>query len=109
VNGYGRCPRCRQRVLWTRTQPGSTTPGGRTLAVSPDPDPAGTTAVHRDGTGAYLSRRVTAERPRWGPERLHMPHPATCDAGRQEQLPLALPAGVIRLDDRRRNRRTPPR
>lgn len=102
-SGPGRCPDCQRAVLWTRTEPGATTEGGKRLAVDPEPDPAGNTAIWRDGLGVYRSRRITAERPRWGPERVHMPHPATCP-NRQEQLPLELPAGVIRLDDHRRNR-----
>ncbi|MEW2164352.1 hypothetical protein AB0912_15370 [Streptomyces sp. NPDC007084] len=99
-----RCPDCNAEILWTRTQPGATTAGGKRMAVNPNPDPAGNTAVRRDGTGTWISRRVTKELPLWGPERLHMPHQATCRA-QQNQLPLDLPAGVVRLDDRRRNRR----
>ncbi|MFJ8006158.1 hypothetical protein [Streptomyces fagopyri] len=93
-------------MLWTRTQPGATTTGGKPLAVNPDPDQAGNTAVMQDGAGAWTSRRVTKELPLWGPERLHTPHIATCRAGPRTQLPLELPAGVTRLDDRRRNRKT---
>jgi hypothetical protein len=116
VNGPGRCPDCRKPVLWTRTLPGATTAGGKRLAVDPVPDAAGNTAVRRDGTTAWVSRRVTEQQPLMGYERLHKPHVATCPA-QQPQLPLqatdtpsrprqgALPEGVIRLDDRRRRRR----
>ncbi|MFC8676756.1 hypothetical protein ACFUEN_29225 [Streptomyces griseorubiginosus] len=91
-------------MLFTRTLPGATTAGGKQLAVSPEPDAGGNTAVRRDGTGAWVSRQVSEQRPLLGYERLHMPHPATCPA-RQAQLPLELPAGVIRLDVHRRSRR----
>ncbi|MFJ4787635.1 hypothetical protein [Streptomyces sp. NPDC088794] len=118
MNGPGRCPDCHRAVLWTRTLPGATTPGGKRLAVDREPDPAGNTAVRRDGTTAWVSRRVTEQQPLMGYERLHMPHPATCPA-QQQALPLdtatpspppprpqqcALPDGVIRLDDHRRRR-----
>lgn len=103
MNGPGYCPDCQRAVLWTRTLPGATTPGGKRLPVDRAPDPAGNTAVRRDGTTAWVSRRVTDEQPLMGYERLHMPHPATCPK-RQAQLLLPLPKGVIRLDDRRRNR-----
>ncbi|MEV5472814.1 hypothetical protein AB0L66_10710 [Streptomyces sp. NPDC052207] len=102
MNGPGHCPDCRRPVLWTRTEPGVSTEGGKRLAVDPTPNPDGNTAVHRDGTGRYVSRRVTEERPLWGPERLHMPHPATCP---RRQTQIALPQGVIRLADHRRKRR----
>ncbi|MER8030652.1 hypothetical protein ABTZ78_17035 [Streptomyces bauhiniae] len=105
MNGPGLCPACRRRVLWTRTEPGVTTAGGKALAVGPEPDPAGNTAVRRTGTGAWVSRRVTAEQPLMGYERLHMPHPATCPAAQQTALPL--PAGIVRLSDRRHKRGRP--
>lgn len=98
-----RCPECGDEVLWTRTQPGATTSGGRRMPVSPRPDPAGNTAVRKDGTGTWISRRVTPQEPLMGYERLHTPHQATCRA-QQTQLPLALPEGVARLDERRRTR-----
>ncbi|MFF1416529.1 hypothetical protein [Streptomyces sp. NPDC058280] len=91
------CPDCRHPIRWTRTE------AGRPLAVDPDPDPAGNTAVWRDGTGALRSRRPSADLPLTGWERLHMPHVATCPARREQ---LALPAGVTRLDDHRNRRRT---
>ncbi|WP_267244390.1 hypothetical protein [Streptomyces sp. PR69] len=90
------CPACRQPIRWTTTQ------AGRHLAVDPTPDLDGNTAVWRDGTGAWRSRRPTTELPLNGWERLHKPHVATCPAN-QQQLPL--PPGVTRLADHRRNRR----
>lgn len=101
MNGPGFCPACHRPVLFTSTQPGATTPGGKRLAVDRQPDPAGNTAVRRDGTGRYVSRRVTEARPLLGYERLHMPHPATCPNQQQTQLPLQLPKNVVRLDPRR--------
>ncbi|GHA28889.1 hypothetical protein GCM10010372_30960 [Streptomyces tauricus] len=90
------CRDCRRPILWTITE------AGRRLAVDPDPDPAGNAACWRDGTGAWRSRRPSADLPLCGWERLHMPHIATCP-DRIEQL--ALPIGVASLDARRRKKR----
>jgi hypothetical protein len=90
------CRDCRRPVLWTTTE------AGKRLAVDPEPDPTGNAAVWRDGTGAWRSRRPTAELPLNGWERLHLPHVATCPARAQQ---LALPAGVTSLAAHRRKRR----
>ncbi|MGW7196617.1 hypothetical protein [Streptomyces chryseus] len=92
------CPSCRRPIRWTITQ------AGKRLAVDPTPDPDGNTAVRRDGTGTYLSRRPSTELPLMGYERLHKPHVATCPAN-QAQLPL--PAEVTSLDAHRNRRRNP--
>ncbi|MFC7909023.1 hypothetical protein [Streptomyces nigra] len=89
------CRDCRQPVLWTTTE------AGKKLAVDPDPNPAGNTAVWRDGTGAIRSRRPSDELPLCGWERLHMPHVATCRTRTQQ---LALPAGVTSLAEHRRKK-----
>ncbi|WEH40764.1 hypothetical protein [Streptomyces sp. AM 2-1-1] len=91
------CPTCRHPIRWTRTE------AGRPLAVDPDPDPTGNTAVWRDGTGALRSRRPSTDLPLTGWERLHMPHVATCPATRQ-QPETPLPAGVTRISDHRRKK-----
>ncbi|MGV9427141.1 hypothetical protein ACWDO7_22995 [Streptomyces sp. NPDC003656] len=96
-NGPGICLTCRRAVIWTRTE------AGKPLAVDPTPHTDGNTAVRRDGTTAWISRRITAERPLWGPEKQHKPHVATCPSTRQTELPL--PAGVARLADRRNRNR----
>lgn len=99
------CADCRRPVLWTITE------AGRRLAVDPVPDPAGNSAVRRDGTGTYLSRRPSEELPIMGWERLHTPHVATCGgrptAPARPAAPGSLPPGVsdlaaYRLRDRRR-------
>ncbi|OEV09252.1 hypothetical protein AN218_22585 [Streptomyces nanshensis] len=96
MNGPGTCADCRQRVIFTRTEK------GKTLAVDPTPDRKGNTAIRRDGLGAYVSRRPSKDLPLWGDERLHMPHPATCEA---QQRARATPlAGVVVLDEYRRRR-----
>jgi len=89
------CRDCRRPVLWTITE------AGKRLAVNPDPDPAGNTAVRCGGTGAWRSRRPSDELPVMGWERVHMPHVATCHA---RTVRLALPAGVASLDAHRRRR-----
>lgn len=67
-----RCSDCGRGVLWTITE------AGRRLAVDPEPDEAGNTAVYQDGAGTWRSRRPTNERPLTGWERLHTPHVASC-------------------------------
>jgi len=105
VNGPGYCPDCHRPVLFTRTEPGATTAGGKRLAVDRQPNADGNTAVRRDGLGRYVSRRVTEQQPLRGYERLHMPHPATCPRQQtQPALPLQLPPNVVRLDRARRTR-----
>ncbi|MFI2033690.1 hypothetical protein ACH470_03160 [Streptomyces bottropensis] len=89
------CHDCRRLVLWTITE------AGKRLAVDPDPDPAGNTAVWCDGTGRWRSRRPSAELPITGWERLHKPHVATCPS-RTEQL--TLPVGVTSLAEHRRKK-----
>ncbi|MEU3162224.1 hypothetical protein ACPCAJ_21260 [Streptomyces griseoincarnatus] len=91
------CRDCRRPILWTITE------AGKRLAVDPDPDPAGNTAVRCDGTGAWRSRRPTQELPLMGWERLHKPHVATCPKRTVQQ---ALPIGVTSLAAHRRKRRT---
>jgi hypothetical protein len=88
------CPACGASIRWTVTE------ARKRLAVDAVPNPAGNTAVSRDGRGTWLSRRPTEELPLAPYEKLHMPHPATCKA-RQEEEPLTRCLGVIRLDERR--------
>ncbi len=96
------CASCQRPVLWTRTD------AGRQLAVDPAPDPAGNTAVHRDGLGVTRSRRPTEELPKAPWEKLHMPHVASCPARkRAEATPAVLPAGVTDLSAFRRTRERP--
>lgn len=91
------CTACGAPIRWTVTE------GRKRLAVDAEPNPAGNTAVSRDGRGTWLSRRPTEELPLAPYEKLHMPHPATCK-GRQQEMPLTSCLGVIRLEDRRRGR-----
>lgn len=97
-----RCPQCGSPVLWTVTE------AGKRLLVDAEPHPDGNTAVYRDGTGTYRSRRPSDELPLMGWERLHKPHVATCP-GRRPPLPararpLVLPPGVSDLSAYRRGR-----
>jgi hypothetical protein len=90
------CHLCGAAIWWTVTE------GRKRLAVDARPNPAGNTAVSRDGRGVWLSRRPTEELPLAPYEKLHMPHPATCK-GRQQVLdePVTRCLGLLRLEDRR--------
>ncbi|MCL6734418.1 hypothetical protein [Streptomyces neyagawaensis] len=92
---YATCHDCHRPILWTITE------AGKRLAVDPDPDTAGNTAIWRDGTGRWRSRRPSTDLPLTGWERLHKPHVATCPT-RQQQL--ALPLGVTSLAEHRRKK-----
>lgn len=97
-----RCGTCGAAVHLTITE------AGRRLPVDARPDPEGTTAVYRDGTGTWRSRRPTAELPLAGWERLHKPHVATCGGGRGRTAAVrparVLPEGVVDLAARRSRR-----
>lgn len=97
-----RCGTCGAAVYLTITE------AGKRLPVDARPDPAGNTAVYRDGTGTWRSRRPTAELPLAGWERLHKPHVATCGGGRGRPASVrparVLPEGVVDLTARRSRR-----
>ncbi|UAX56786.1 hypothetical protein K5X85_29095 [Streptomyces sp. A144] len=76
ANGPGHCPRCLASVIWCLTD-------ARRVpqAVDPDRDPSGRVAVRVDGTGRYLCRQLSKERPSpEGGEHLHVAHVANCPA-----------------------------
>ncbi|MFK0155394.1 hypothetical protein ACIQVK_25375 [Streptomyces sp. NPDC090493] len=74
-NGPGVCNRCFAEVIWCVTV------NKRAQMVDAAPDDNGNQAVRQDGTGRYLVRQLTKERPSVeGAEHLHMPHVATCRA-----------------------------
>ncbi|MFE4796167.1 hypothetical protein ACFRFL_13885 [Streptomyces sp. NPDC056708] len=96
------CADCHREVLWTVTD------AGKRLAVDPDPDGTGNTAVYRDGTGTTRSRRPSEELPLMGWERVHVPHIATCTRRRGAPAlarPATLPPGVSDLSAYRRKGR----
>ncbi|MFF1467979.1 hypothetical protein ACIQWL_09195 [Streptomyces mirabilis] len=95
------CTACGAPIRWTVTE------ARKRLAVDVQPHPDGNAAVSRDGRGTWLSRRPTAELPLAPYEKLHMPHVATCKARQAGEEPLTRCLGVIRLDDRRGQRRAP--
>ncbi|MEU2487116.1 hypothetical protein ABZ593_21215 [Streptomyces sp. NPDC012617] len=93
-----RCLDCRREVLWTVTD------AGKRLAVDPEPDETGNTAVYRDGTGTRRSRRPSEELPLMAWEKLYVPHVATCPPRRKttQKSPAVLPPGVLDLAAYRR-------
>ncbi|MEU1180579.1 hypothetical protein ABZ464_23555 [Streptomyces sp. NPDC005820] len=91
------CGVCGAAIRWTLTE------GRKRLAVDAAPHPDGNTAVSRDGRGTWLSRRPTEELPAAPYEKLHKPHVATCK-GQQSDEPMTRCLGIIRLDERRRDR-----
>jgi hypothetical protein len=93
------CARCGHEVLWTVTE------AGKRQAVDPVPDEAGNTAVYRDGTGTWRSRRPTEELPVMAWERMHIPHVATCKANAPKGKSAELPPGVADLTAYRRKAR----
>ncbi|WP_434593447.1 hypothetical protein [Streptomyces sp. A5-4] len=97
------CMDCHREVLWTLTD------AGKRLAVDPEPDDTGNSAVYRDGTGTYRSRRPSEELPRMAWEKLHVPHVATCSARRRGPAPArpgTPPPGVSDLAAYRRRGRS---
>ena len=93
------CMACHREVVWTVTD------AGKRLAVDPAPDAAGNTAVYRDATGTYRSRRPSEELPIAAWEKLYVPHVATCPARHRmptQKRPAVLPPGVLDLAAYRR-------
>lgn len=84
----GLCPDCGEPVLAAITE------AGRRQLLNPEPDQRGNTAVRRDSTGTYRARVPNEELPIWPWERIHMPHPATCDRrlARPAPTPLVQPS-----------------
>lgn len=111
----GICDDCGQPVLIAITA------AGRRQLLNPQPDEGGNTAVRCDGAGTYRARVPDRELPLFPWERIHMPHPATCDRhlARPAPTPLVRPSvtgkdvlrawnGQVVLSqiDHRRRRRT---
>ncbi|MFG2993980.1 hypothetical protein ACGFZK_32595 [Streptomyces sp. NPDC048257] len=82
------CPSCGQAIRWAITA------AGRRQAVNAAPDPAGNTAVYRDGVGTLRARGLNGERPNVESyEWLAKPHAATCTAPRAGRSGRAAPRG----------------
>jgi hypothetical protein len=93
------CMQCHRDVVWTVTD------AGKRLAVDPEPDETGNTAVYRDGTGTHRSRRPSDDLPTMAWEKLYVPHVATCPARQRpptQKRPATLPPGVLDLTAYRR-------
>ncbi|MEV4472839.1 J domain-containing protein [Nonomuraea sp. NPDC049504] len=76
---------CGKDVWWTRTETGAWFP----VDLAPRED--GNTAVRRDVHGVLRSRRITEERTLVPPEKLMMPHAATCTGKPRVQAPPPRP------------------
>jgi hypothetical protein len=69
------CDSCGQSIRWAITAT------GRRQALNAAPNPAGNTAVYRDGVGTLRARGLNRERPNVETyEWRAMPHAATCPA-----------------------------
>ena len=92
-SGYGHCPQCLRRVLWTVTA------HARRQAVDPDPHPEGRVAVYQDQAGRWRSRQLSTDRPTpEHAEQLHMAHAATCpNPAPRRATPRTPPRTVRRL------------
>jgi hypothetical protein len=74
----GRCDWCGAKILWTVTAA-----TGSRMAMDPEPNEQGNQAVHKNVTGAYVSRGISKDRPTVeAAEWLAVPHVATCKAPR---------------------------
>lgn len=87
-NGPDHCPRCLEPVIWCVTV------HQKAQMVDRDRDEDGNQAVRCDGTGRWLVRQITAERPTpEAGENLHMPHVATCRVPAPRQPRPSAPRG----------------
>jgi hypothetical protein len=90
-----RRPGCRRSIRFV------TTKNGKQMPIDVTPDESGNVAVYVDETGTWRGRVLGGAAPhRW--ERVYMPHAATCAA--RQPTPRRLPAGVVSLDQYRRQR-----
>jgi hypothetical protein len=88
----GICRDCGERVIFARTEALAWQP------LNPEPDPAGNVHAYDDGRGNWLARSCEPGREAAPPDRLMMPHAATC-AGKRKPAPAPdLPPGVTSLE-----------
>lgn len=97
------CGRCGTRIIYARTQAGKRQP------LDWVPDHQGSVAAYQDALGVWHARAIKAsDPPVRAPEKVFMPHQATCPAPRVQVVTPdspAVPAGVTSLADYRKARR----
>ena len=96
MRGY--CNKCGQRVIFARTE------ALKWQALNPEPDENGNVHAYDDGKGNWLARSVKPGTPAVAPDRLMMPHEATCAGKKAEPEKPVLPEGVVSLADWRRSK-----
>lgn len=87
----GTCRECGERVIFARTE------ALKWQALNLLPDEAGNVHAYGDGRGNWLARSVKPGTPAVAPDRLMMPHAATCRGKPAPEPEPALPAGVTSL------------
>lgn len=93
------CRDCGEPVIRARTE------ALHWQLLNAEPDPAGNVMARTDGNGNWYARSVPPGTKAVAPERLYMPHPATCTGKRPAVKTAELPAGVTSLTAWRNRRR----
>jgi len=93
-----RCAACGSAVIWARTERLNWQP------LNPEPDDSGNVHAYDDGKGNWLARSVKPGTPAVPPDRLMMPHEATCTGKKPVPDRPVLPEGVTSLADWRRSK-----
>ena len=92
------CRACGATVIFARTEAMEWQP------LNPEPDDAGNVHAYPNELGNWLARSVRPGTPAVAPDRLMMPHAATCSGERPVKPVPELPAGVVSLAKFRRDR-----
>ena len=92
------CRACGSPVIFARTEAMKWEP------LNPEPDPAANVHAYPNDLGNWLARSVKPGTPAVAPDRLMMPHAATCSGEKPAPRTPELPPDVPSLDKYRRDR-----